>query len=121
MPREPEDAVYLWDILDAARAVVGFLTGRSYNEYVENRMLRNAVERNVEIIGAAAGRVSPAFRSAHPEIPWRRIVGLRNILAHEYGEIKHDKMWVLVQGSIPELIRMLEGLAPSAASDKTGK
>ena len=71
-----------------------------------------AVERAVEIIGEAARRVSEEFRSAHPEIPWRSMIAQRNVLAHEYGEIKHERMWLLVTEHLPALIRDLEKLVP---------
>jgi uncharacterized protein with HEPN domain len=115
MPREKEDLVYLWDMLDAAGAVAEFVKGKSYRDYESDRMLRGAVERHVEIIGEAAKRVSEGFREAHGEIPWRGIIGVRNVLAHDYGEVKDDKMWVVATSSVPELIAALEPLVPSDA------
>jgi len=77
-----------------------------------------AVERALEVIGEAARHVSPAYRQAHPEIPWRGIIAQRNILAHEYGEIKQERLWVVVTERIPELIALLEKLdIPSPPSD----
>ena len=61
MPPEKGDAAYLWDMLDAARSVRDFTTGRSFQEYLRDQMLRRAVERSLEIIGEAAGRVSDAL------------------------------------------------------------
>jgi len=54
-----------------------------FAQYMDDRKLQLAVERSLEIIGEAARRVSPVFRESHPEVPWRRIIGLRNVLAHE--------------------------------------
>ena len=88
MPRNKADAAYLWDMLDAARAIAEFVAGRSLADYEENRLLRGVVERHVEIIGEAARHVSESFRDAHPEIPWRPIIAQRHVLAHDYGEIK---------------------------------
>jgi uncharacterized protein with HEPN domain len=113
MPREKNDMVYLWDMLDAARAVVEFVSGKTCLDYQGDRMLRGAVERHVEIIGEAAKRVSEGFRAAHAEIPWRSIVGVRNILAHDYGEVKDDKMWIVATESIPELVEALCVLVPA--------
>ena len=100
MRPEESDLAYLWDMLDAVRAISGFVRERG------------AVERHVEIIGEAAGRVSAAFREAHPEIPWRRIVAQRHVLAHEYGEIEHELIWKVATVHIPELIDALDGLVP---------
>lgn len=112
MQPEAKDAAYLWDMFDAARAVQHFVTSRSFSDYVADRMLRGAVERHIEIIGEAASRISPAFRQAHPEIPWHRIVAQRNALAHEYGEIEHALVWRVATVHIPELIKHLQGLLP---------
>ena len=75
-------------------------------------MLRSAVERQIEIIGEAARRVSKDFQEAHPEIPWRPIQAQRHVLAHEYGEIKHDRIWRVADVHIPELILLLAPLVP---------
>src|SRR3990172_7002454 len=104
MQPDPKDVSFLWDMLDAAKAITEFTAERSYEDYLRDRMLRGAVERHVEIIGEAAGRVSKAFRDAHPEIPWQRIIGQRHALIHEYGEVQHDLMWKVATVHIPALI-----------------
>jgi len=68
MQPDQRDAGYLWDMLDAARAVSEFVAGRSLEDYLADRMLRGAVERHVEIIGEAARNVSQALRDAHAEM-----------------------------------------------------
>jgi uncharacterized protein with HEPN domain len=65
------------------------------------------------ILGEAAHHVSDSFSSAHPEIPWSGIVGQRNVLAHEYGEVNPERLWRVARERLPELIGILEGLAPS--------
>lgn len=118
MPRETNDAAYLWDMLDAAQAIIRFVSSSSYEEYQDNRMLRGAVERHLEIIGEAAGRVSFEFLNAHAEIPWSRIVGQRNILIHEYGEVDDALVWEVARVHIPDLIVKLEPLVPPAPSEE---
>ncbi len=109
---EKKDASFLWDMLDAARAVRQFTTGRSFEDYLKDRMLRGAVERHLEIIGEAAAKVSKVFREAHPEIPWQRIIGQRNVLIHEYGDIEHEMVWNVASVHIAELIIQLEKWIP---------
>ena len=92
-------------MLDAAKAINSFVTGRTFHEYLKNRMLRGAVERHLEIIGEAAKRVSQAFRKV-------RIIAQRHVLAHEYGEIKLELIWKVATLHIPELIGNLEPLVP---------
>ncbi len=116
MPHEKPDAAYLWDMFDAASAVSEFVSSRNFNDYLKDRMLRAAIERNIEIIGEAAGKISSAFRKVHPEIPWRRIIAQRHVLIHEYGEIKHELIWKVATLHIPELIQMLKPLIPPMPS-----
>ncbi len=112
MSPDRDDHAFLWDMLTAAKAVVEFVQGRTLDEYVSNLMLRSAVERQVEIIGEAARRVSKQFQEVHPEIPWRPIQSQRHVLAHDYGEIKHDRLWRVADEHVPALIEMLEPLVP---------
>ena len=112
MSPDKDDLAYLWDMLSAANAVAGFVRGRTLEEYVAHLMLRSAVERQVEIIGEAARRVSPEFQRHHPEIPWRPIQAQRHVLAHDYGEIKHDRIWRVATVHIPALIELLKPLVP---------
>ena len=107
MQPEKADAAYLWDMLDAAEAVRDFVTGLRFHDYTQSRLVRGAVERHLEIVGEAASKVSKVFRNAHPEIPWASIVAQRNVLAHEYGEIKQQLMWTVATKRIPELIALL--------------
>ncbi len=107
------DAGYLWDMLDAAEAVAEFVSGYSFEKYLKDRKLRGAVERHVEIIGEAARKVSKPFRDSHPEIPWRRIIAQRHVLAHEYGDLEHKFIWTVATVHIPKLIAVLKPLVPA--------
>ena len=117
MPPDERDAGYLLDMLQHARGVVRALRGRTLNEYLGDEDLRLAVERRIQIIGEAARRVSERYQAAHPEIPWRKIVAQRNVLAHEYGEIQDDIIWRVANVSMPELIALLEPLVPPPPSE----
>jgi len=122
MRPEERDAAYLWDMLDAARTIHHLTTGFGGSEYMQDRKLQLAVERLLEIIGEAARRVSEAFRQTHPQIPWRGIIALRNVLAHEYGEIEHERIWSVVTERIPELITSIERMnLPSPPPDPEEK
>ena len=93
MQPEQRDAGYLWDMLDAARTVEQLSYNQDFTQYSNDRRTQLAVERSLEIIGEAASKVSTSFRNAHPQIPWRQIIGQRNVLIHEYGEIKRQYFW----------------------------
>jgi len=98
----------LWDMLDAAGMVEQLSSGLDFSEYSKDRRTQLAVERSLEIIGEAAGRISASFQDSHPEIPWRQIIGQRNVLIHKYGEIKQERIWKVVRENIPQLIELLK-------------
>ena len=112
MPPEDHDLTYLWDMRKAALEVMEFMKGVPYTKFTENKMVRYAVERSLLVVGEAANHISEKFQEKHPEIAWAQIVGLRNVLAHEYGEIKVDRIWSAATGSVPLLLQELEKLLP---------
>jgi uncharacterized protein with HEPN domain len=99
-------------MLQAARAALEFLGPAKLEEYLRNEMLQSAIERKIEIIGEASRRVSKAFQLAHPEIPWKSIISQRNVVIHDYGEIKPERIWGVVKTHLPELVAKLEPLLP---------
>jgi len=108
MRPDERDAAYLWDMLEAAQTVGQLSLGMDFIQYSNDRRTQLAVERSLEVIGEAAGRLSASFRNAHPEIAWRQIIGQRNVLIHEYGEIKQERIWKVVRENIPQLIELLK-------------
>lgn len=112
MRPEERDPAHLWDMLEAARAVVRYGRGRTIEEYLRDEMFRDAVERQFILVGEAARRLTEAFRSTHPEIPWQRVIGQRNMLIHRYEEIDDRLMWERVQRDAPDLIHLLSPLVP---------
>ena len=112
MQPEDRDAAYLWDMLQAAKEVEEMAKGRDLPAFLNDLILLRALERSIEIIGEAARRVSSTYRDAHPDIPWRKIIGQRNILAHEYGQIDHGLLYKTAVNDIPELIVLIERFLP---------
>jgi uncharacterized protein with HEPN domain len=99
-------------MLQAARRLQEFTAGVSYEDYLNSILLQSAVERQLEILGEAARRMSEAFRQEHPEIPWSSIIGQRNVIAHQYDDIDLQQLWSVVTSDIPRLIAQLEPLIP---------
>jgi uncharacterized protein with HEPN domain len=116
---DERDAAYLWDIVGAAKEVTRFLAGKRLDDFASDRVLQLAVERELEVIGEAAARVSGKFRDAHPEIPWSRIIAQRNVIAHQYGEIQMERIWLVATRRLPELVALLEPLIPPIADGET--
>jgi uncharacterized protein with HEPN domain len=107
MRPEDRDAALLWDMIEAAKDIRDFVEGISAETFVLDKKIRYAVERQLLVLGEAAKGVSDSFKVRHPEIPWRSLTGLRNILAHEYGEIVVERIWLIAREKIPSLIEAL--------------
>jgi uncharacterized protein with HEPN domain len=106
------DDAYLLDILLAARKILHFTDGVAWERFQDDELMQHGIMRLIQIIGEAARKISPEFKQAHPEIPWQKIVGMRNRLVHEYFRIVAAKVWEAVQSDIPALIPLLEPLVP---------
>lgn len=117
MPPSDTDEAFLWDMLDAARSVRSLLAGMTLDRFQADRRTYRAVERELEILGEAARNVSGSFQVVHPDIPWKGIIGQRNLLAHEYGRIRHDLLWQAATENLPSLISRLESLLPAPPPD----
>lgn len=112
MRPDERDAAYLLDMLQAAEKVRRFVKNVNQEAFSADEVLRDAVERNAEIIGEAARKVSETFKIRHPEIPWRKMIALRNVLVHEYDKISVDEIWIVATFHIPKLIEDLITLIP---------
>jgi len=108
MKREKRDDAYLWDMLDAARDARDLINGLSYDDLMSRKLVRLALERVLEITGEAARNVSPRRRDRHATIQWQGIIGLRNAIAHEYGEIDYQRVYRIATKGVPRLISILE-------------
>jgi uncharacterized protein with HEPN domain len=111
MPPEREDSASLVDMLGFAREVVTFARGRNRTDLDNDRALLRSLERSLELVGECARRISAATREAHPEVPWQDIVGMRNIIAHEYGRVDLDEIWRTALRDAPKLVVALQGAA----------
>ncbi len=105
MPRE--EALFLADMLYAARISMDFASGRSRTDLDRDLMFRYALVNAVEIIGEAASQVSDETREQHPLIRWRTISSMRNRLVHVYYDIDCDILWDTISIDIPVLIGLL--------------
>jgi uncharacterized protein with HEPN domain len=107
------DDATLLDIVNAARLIVEWASGLTRDAFLADRRTQSAVERQLEILGEATKRLSLNFREQHPQIPWRQIAGLRDVLIHRYDDVNPDIIWETVAVAVPSLLAALEGLLPS--------
>lgn len=98
---------YLADMLDAANKAMSFVSGMSWQQFAADEKTQFASSRALEIIGEAARNIPPEFRRQVPEIPWQRIVGMRNILAHNYDGADPRVIYDTISDALPDLIMHL--------------
>jgi uncharacterized protein with HEPN domain len=100
-------------MLDAARLTQQIIEGQSRDSLDDNIVITLALTRLIEIMGEAANHVSEETRARLSTIPWRNIVGMRNRVIHDYGNVNHDILWKTITEHIPILIDILETTLPN--------
>lgn len=101
MPRDYRS--YLDDIMEAIGSIREYAAGMDYETFSRDRKTQDAVVRNLEVIGEAAGRIPELVLAAAPEIEWRKVIGMRNILIHEYFGISLPIIWNVVETKLDQL------------------
>ena len=109
MRKDPR--VYLAHILECIEKIERF-TADGKGRFLQDVMVQDAVLRNFEVIGEAAKRLVDSYRAAHPEIPWRALAGLRDVLIHQYEGVDQEKVWAIVENELPGLRQAIAGLLP---------
>lgn len=98
-----KDKLYLEDILDCIKKIESYVKDMDYNEFSKNQLVYDAVVRNLEIIGEASKKISIEIKKKYPEIEWKKMSGLRDILIHEYSGINKEIIWDVIQTKISVL------------------
>ena len=106
------DSASLLDIVNAAKRVLLFAEGLDKSALANNEEKQSAILYQVIIIGEATKRLSAEFRSQHPDVPWKDIAGMRDILAHQYDRVNLNTLWDAIQIDIPELLALLQPMLP---------
>jgi uncharacterized protein with HEPN domain len=110
------DLPFLRHMLDAVQRVASYLKDVRRDEFLDDPEKQDAVIRQLELIGEAAGRVSASTRGANVEIPWRQITGMRHKLIHDYFVVDLDVVWKTATEDVPGLGPLLEKAIESRAS-----
>ena len=97
-----DDGVYLKHILDAIEKIEAY-TAVGHEAFIAAPYWQDAVIRQLEIVGEATKRISTDRRTQYPEVPWRRIAGLRDVLIHDYMGVDISAVWEITQQNIPAL------------------
>lgn len=98
----------LREILESARLIAAYVRGVNENAFRSNSEKQDAVVRRIENIGEATARLSEETRASIPELPFRKMRGMRNVVAHDYANVDVDVVWEVATIHIPEVCQVLE-------------
>lgn len=94
--------LFLNDIKESMNRINNYTEGVDYDSFSNNQMLIDAVIRNLEIIGEASRNIPEDLRNKYPEVPWKKMIGLRNILIHEYFGVDESIIWEIIKKDFAE-------------------
>ena len=104
------DKVYIEHILEAIQTIETYKQGLDFEAFLKNKMASDAIIRELEIIGEASNNISEQFQKKHADVPWRKIIGIRNTLIHEYFGINKKVVWDAVENDLPELKKFIAAI-----------
>ena len=103
-------SLYLQDIKEACQKVIAYTENVSKNDFFRGEMVFDATMRNLEVIGEAIKQIPVSFRVRYPDIEWRKIAGLRDIVIHHYFGIDPEIIWDIIQNKVPELLTQIQAI-----------
>lgn len=94
---------YLQDILDSIEDIKSFIGNMDFEEFSKDKRTINAVIRSMEIIGEATKNIPQSIRDKYPQVPWKKMAGMRDKMIHEYFGVDIEILWKTVKGDIPSI------------------
>jgi uncharacterized protein with HEPN domain len=103
MREKPKDNERLLHMIEAIDNIFEFINGKSFEVYKNDKILRFAIIKNLEIIGEAAYLLTKEFKANHGNVEWNDIIGMRHILVHGYYQIKDEIIWATIETELVPL------------------
>ena len=110
MSKKRRDEDFLGDINEAMELISLYTKGLTYRKFLEDRKAQDAVARNLEVIGEASKNITAAFKAKYPDVPWRKVAGLRDKLIHFYFGIDYKIVWSIVKKELPKLRKQVKDI-----------
>ncbi len=101
-PIKREFILYLEDMLHSMDRIEEYLEGLDFIKFKQTYIVVDAIIRNFEIIGEASKSIPTDIQEKYPEIPWRKMYGLRNLIAYEYFGIDYEMIWEIARKNLPQ-------------------
>lgn len=99
------------DILDTIAGIEEAVAGKTFADFESNWLLRRGIERAIEIVSEACRRIPSDLKAMRPEIPWRDVEAIGNILRHKYHTVSNPMIWDVVQSDLPQLKAAVEAIS----------
>ena len=113
-----DNSIYLADILNSAKEIKDFVEGKSFADFDVDRQCVLAVIKSLEIIGEATKNLSKELRHRHPDIPWKDMAGLRDVLVHRYRDADNEVIFSIACQAIPSLIPKIEKVVATISKEQ---
>lgn len=102
--------VYLHYISDAIVNIESYISNINEDDFYKNKLIQDAVVRNLEIIGEAAKRIPEIVKQKYSNIEWKKISGMRDVLIHDYLGVDFERVWMVIKNRIPELKKEIDDI-----------
>lgn len=104
-----KDRASFLDILDSCKKIMQYTEGKTLEAFLADTACQDAVIRRIEIMGEAARRISDEMKTKYPELPWQEMIGMRNVMIHEYDGLDIHLVWETVSVDVPALADAIQG------------
>lgn len=115
MSKKRRDKDFLGDINEAMNLIGLYTKGLTYRKFLEDRKAQDAIVRNFEVIGEASKNITAAFKAKYPDVPWRKLAGLKDKLIHFYFGIDYKIVWSIAKKEIPRLRKQVKEILKQEA------